>query len=613
MRYGKVFIGLFTALLTALAFCVITREYAWDGTVKIHAQIQTPSGQERLSCWEGPEDTYYLFLPSYAELSQTTLHSDLIAEASLAGTNLDQLNLEDLQLDTRYPLEYRAGGSTLSLQLCILRSGDLPTLHVDTVSETMSHIHEAKGNREAGTLRLYSAQGSLEYSGRLEALAGRGNSTWEHPKKPYNLALAAEANLLNMGAAKNWILLANAMDDTHMRNKLSYDFANAIGLSYSPECQWVDLYLNGEYAGLYLLSERNEIHPQRVDIPAENSFLVSKEWEWRMDSQGDSYVTTQSGAAFRLRGSSLDTGSVLSILQSAENAILAPDGIDPSTGMHWRDLLDVDSWVKKYLMEEVFGNTDGQTLSQYFYYDGTKLYAGPVWDYDLTMGNEIAIQMEYPNQIFASRPGIWGSSWYPELYEQEEFYAQMVSTYQNTFLPALEELLSQGISQCTAQIAKAAALDQLRWNTNDLAEEADRTRDYMTRRFAFLEDLWIRETPFVRFIANGYDGSKKCYYLPAGALPPQLVSRDYLTDVEFLGWFYEGTDVPFDPQTPITQDTEIRLRYQALPPAEPAPEPEAPSPLRYAPIAIFTAMLALVTAAEVRRNTRRKSREPAAL
>ena len=118
----------------------------------------------------------------------------------------------------------------------------------------------------------------------MEAIRGRGNATWLWEKKPYSLTLSKSADLLGMGAAKEWILLTNAPDPTHLRNKIAYDLAAEVGLLYSPESNWVDLYLNGEYTGLYLLTERNEIHPQR--IPAGNgTFLVSMELESRLKSE----------------------------------------------------------------------------------------------------------------------------------------------------------------------------------------------------------------------------------------------------------------------------------------------------------------------------------------
>lgn len=77
------------------------------------------------------------------------------------------------------------------------------------------------------------------------------------------------------------------------------------------------------------------------------------------------------------------------ILQSVENAIVSESGVDPITGKHWQELIDLDSWARKYLIEEIFASTDSGNFSQFYYYDGAeengKLYAGPIWDFDLVM------------------------------------------------------------------------------------------------------------------------------------------------------------------------------------------------------------------------------------
>lgn len=157
-----------------------------------------------------------------------------------------------------------------------------------------------------------------------------------------------------MGKAKKWILLANAYDSSHLRNKIVLDASAAVGPPYTPECRWVDLYLNGEYAGLYLLTERNEVDSQRVDIAGNGSFLVSKDWETRFISRKRTYFTTDSHAALRILYSDISTEELKSTWQSAENAILAEDGIDPVTGKSWQELIDMDSWVRRFLIEEVF-------------------------------------------------------------------------------------------------------------------------------------------------------------------------------------------------------------------------------------------------------------------
>ena len=99
----------------------------------------------------------------------------------------------------------------------------------------------------------------------------RGNSTSSGAKKPYNIKLSSKKDVLGMGRAKKWCLLANLYDKTMLRNKLSYDFAAEIGMDYVSSCEFAELYLNGVYRGCYLLTEAVEIG----EIPQEYNPVAS--------------------------------------------------------------------------------------------------------------------------------------------------------------------------------------------------------------------------------------------------------------------------------------------------------------------------------------------------
>ena len=101
----------------------------------------------------------------------------------------------------------------------------------------------------------------------------RGNSTSSGAKKPYNIKLSSKKDVLGMGRAKKWCLLANLYDKTMLRNKLSYDFAAEIGMDYVSSCEFAELYLNGVYRGCYLLTEAVEIGETRVDLLEDGNVL----------------------------------------------------------------------------------------------------------------------------------------------------------------------------------------------------------------------------------------------------------------------------------------------------------------------------------------------------
>jgi hypothetical protein len=266
-----------------------------------------------------------------------------------------------------YTLEWESdngGGSTL---MTFYEGSSLPAVYVDVRSGSMGYIHSYKGAEEPGTLRIVLPDGNVHYQGSLDAVTGRGNATWENKeKKPYNLKLRAQADLLGMGQAQNWVLLANTYDDSYIRNQIVYETADRLGLDYSPRCCWVELYLNGQYAGLYQLCEKNEIHESRVDIDAVSGNLISIEKEDRLWEYERQFVS-DGGTPIRIRQTT-DEDKLKDTIGRLERAILAQNGVDPVSGSSWLDMIDLESWVKKYLIEEAFGNLDAGSISQFFYW-----------------------------------------------------------------------------------------------------------------------------------------------------------------------------------------------------------------------------------------------------
>lgn len=562
------------------------------------------AGTEEIRLWTREDGESFVFLPSFASMDQLRLSSE-------TPLTLDDRVLTDdcgaLEPGTRYPLTM-VGEEQGSLTF--LQSANIPALYLDTASGSMETIHAEKGNFEPGQMRLYTAEGSLDYEGRLESVKARGNSTFTRKKKPYSLTLAAEGDLLGMGAASEWILLANVFDETHLKNKLVFDFAEALGMPYTPKAQWVDLYLNGEYAGLYLLSERNEAHPQRVDILEEGSFLVSKEQLAVLNEKQVPTVVTEAQVGLRIHHSSLTKNALQEILQSAENAILAQDGIDPVTGKHFTELIDLDSWVRKYLIEEIFGGIDAGIASQFFYYQDNKLYAGPLWDFDDTMGMPVWVGFaevpQSPNILYAHRK--YETHWFRALYQNEVFHTRMLELYREEFAPKLHDLIRVKLPEYAAHIQSAAAMNQVRWDTDSMESKAESTLYYMAGRVEFLNKIWLDEEPYITISVDYTGFESDCAYLefdyvlsPGDCLPELPTTEDF-------AWFYAGTEIPFDFTQPIWEDTAIRLQYAY--PVEEAPEEGrsltslAADILRVGPPILLVIFLFALVAADILRTKR---------
>ena len=536
-------------------------------------RISSDGRTQKLSLWKGKNDTYCVFLPGYAKMEQVQIALPAGKNVSIHGVLLeDGMTCGAFSPGIAYPFSGSGRGGRKQQQILFLQSGDVAALYLDTRSGNLDYIHKEKGNQETGNLTLYRPDGTVDYSGEVASIQGRGNATWTgFAKKPYSITLGEAADLLHLGSGRKWVLLANANDLSHMRNKLVFDFAAQMGLPFSPGSDWVELYLNGDYAGLYLLSERNEVHPERVNLTGQDSFLVSAEAVDRLDAQQKPYVSTEAKQCLRLHYPEAASPSQLQELertwQSLENAILAEDGMDPVTGKTWMEQIDLDSWVQKYLMEEVFGNYDGGYLSQFFYRDGTgKIHAGPVWDYDNTMGLPSHWQLRFPNMLYANRyavqEGVY-TPWFHALYQKEPFYARMVFLYRNTMLPLLEEYLYGHIAHCSERIAEAAERDRIRWNTGDadFSRQAASLQKYLEERTAFLNAIWIEGMPYHTVKVDNADHSQYGYF---AVFPGQTLTA--LKEIEeseagaFLGWYDADTGKPVCLAEPVTADMAICAR-----------------------------------------------------
>lgn len=555
MKQGKVYIFLLTALLVMVAV-VFGRNEIGMQNFPFSVIVETEDTQEEIRCVK-LEGEYYVFLPGYAG-ENARICTNQIYDVSIEGQLLtENQNCDIFPLNTKLELFFHAGKNKGHETVTFVRSGNVATMYIDVPSGNMDFIHEKKGNAEAASVRLYTKEGVLDYSGSAESLKGRGNATWYKEKKSYSLELLQTADLLGMGKAQNWVLLSNAYDFSHIRNKVAYDTAAAAGLAFTPDTQWVDLYLNGEYAGLYLLSERNEVHPERVQIPAESGFLVSLEILDRLENQGYPHITTEKGLALRIHHSSLAEEELQKLWQSVENAILAENGIDPISGKSWEELIDVDSWAHKYLLEELFGNYDAGSISQFFYCDlsGTaeRIHAGPIWDFDYSMKGSKWVTSN-PRSFLANRAHFFSPEDAPlfyHLYRKEAFYTRVVELFESVYEPLIADLVERGLRDYASVVSQAAGADRLRWKTQDPLKETEVIENFLRERLECFHDLWINGGEYCRMELTSDGTLWSSWLIPKGECPPQL------PDLGAGQWYNAVTGEPLDVLQPILENLTV--------------------------------------------------------
>ncbi len=295
----------------------------------------------------------------------------------------------------------------------------LPVLNLktDNSAPIVSKEVYVKGGFALTDVSGASVDGTLE-------VRGRGNSTWGWDKKPYRLKLTNSTSLLGMPKGKNWVLLANYADKTLVRNDVMFMFSRTLGVEYTPRSQYVELNLNGAYQGVYQLVEHIRVDKDRVNIDEmkvtdtdsekitggylmevdfrhNKNYCINSSWDpvcvngvntsrdvdYCIDSAHDMQpACLASPETLHDPAWAAQREYITKYYAGMETALFSPNFTDPTTG--YAAYLDVDSVINYYIANELFKNVDGAESSFYIYKKrGGKFFFGPLWDFDLSMGN----------------------------------------------------------------------------------------------------------------------------------------------------------------------------------------------------------------------------------
>jgi hypothetical protein len=296
---------------------------------------------------------------------------------------------------------------------------NLPTVVINTkgAQEVTSKEEEL-----SSVVYIVSGEGKKLLATEKTGVRGRGNASWNFPKKPYRLKFDEKQQLLDAPAkAKKWTLINNYGDKTLMRNILAFELSRRFGLAYTPYCHPVDVVLNGEYRGCYQLCDQIEVNKNRVNITEmEPEDVTLPELSGGYLIEVDAYASTEASHFYSTLGTPVtikspddedivnaQTRYITDYFNRMEDAVFDINFGDPETG--YRRYLDLDSFLKHFMVGEMSGNTDTY-WSVYMTKDreSDKFFTGPVWDFDIAFDND---QRTYPieahtDYIFASKGSV---------------------------------------------------------------------------------------------------------------------------------------------------------------------------------------------------------------
>lgn len=306
-------------------------------------------------------------------------------------------------------------------------------------------------------------------------IKARGNWTRiGFSKKPFKLKLDKKQSLLGLSKSKHFAILAHADDQAgYMRNFVGFNLGKRIGLPWTPSQQPVEVVINGDYRGLYFLTESIRVEEDRVNITElndneENSRLVSGGYIVELDNYDEdesnqirmeekSFVSNQWLDRLRI---TFDTPEVYSDLQRlfiTDQFSIMNDYVGTNDDRLW-SYMDLDDAARYYLVEEIVSHTESYHGSTYLfrdYGDGQKWHFSPLWDF----GN--AFNGRTDNFFYNCDP--FGNTWIPSMRENRKFNDKVKETWL-WFMSSEYDGLDDDMKEYASRLSEAAQADYKRWN-----------------------------------------------------------------------------------------------------------------------------------------------------
>lgn len=402
---------------------------------------------------------------------------------------------------------------------------NLPTITIHT--KNAEDIVE-KEKYLKGIVSVISENGTKIYTDSLE-VRGRGNASWEFPKKPYRMKLYNKVSLLELPAVeKNWTLINNYGDKTLMRNLLAFNLSKKLEMTYTPAGKAVDVILNGEYKGTYQLCDQIEVATGRVelekmkanDIELPNlsgGYLIEIDAYADQEPEQSWFSSNPKGIPVTIKYPKDDNivpkqkAYIKSHFETMLNTLYGSNYKNTENG--YRKYIDTQTFIRHFLVGELSGNTDTYwSVYSYKKRNTDKFYFGPVWDFDIAYENDYRT---YPinnlNDWLYKTKGSYANGmrdFVNRLFSDQNFLNEVKSTYasyrDNKIIT--EESLLQVVDNYATELDQSQKLNFTRWDIlnsqvhmnprtyGSYAGEVQNVRNYITNRLKWI-DKKLNYTP----------------------------------------------------------------------------------------------------------------------
>lgn len=502
------------------------------------------------------EETYYFFMPSHYLETSVSIYLDRDYSLVKGTEKVEHTKISNISINEEYEL---FENNDVCGKVYFLCGSNIPAVYISSSSgNTELYLEQDKHNSESGYLTVVDANGTVDFDGYLKSISGRGNDTWQSYKKGWSLTLDKEVDLLGLKKSANWVLIGNFRDYTDgLRNYAAYNMADSIGLEYTSKLQFVDLFIDKKYVGLYMIAERIEQSEDYMDIgnldelnnlankskldasklkhkeinedddglpekswsdiasPEDISggYILERNYGEKLEDK-DYIFFTDNGEGFVVRYPNVvskeEVDYITNVFQNVENALFSENHIDINTNKKLDELIDVNSFVKKYLIDEITKNEGAGSTSCYYYkkQGDDLLYAGPVWDYDKSFG--IFGQWKDPEGLaYSSLYTLSPTYWYKELYDYGKANELIKKYYTELCRPYIIDLKDNLIDKWSRQIEKSYYMNWIRYQNElltyenfdnisedyfkDISNPVNDMKDWISKRLVYLDSVWVED------------------------------------------------------------------------------------------------------------------------
>ena len=388
---------------------------------------------------------------------------------------------------------------------------EIPTMKISLEGTSLAEVQENGKNvkYEGNEVEIVEGEEILDFS-NVE-FKGHGNFSWNAEKKSYRIKFEKKVDLFGMGKSKKWLLIANSVDDSLIRNDLAYFMAGYFENDFQGTGEFINLEIDGEDLGVYYLLPVIEISKSKVDLRDELGVLVEVDNVYC--EQEERWWRAKNGDCLTVKDSVMEENTEEAMKKFLEAYNKMVKAIAKKDFEAVSEVIDIQSFAEYFIMSEFTSNPDAYVTSWYLYKDGEgdKIHAGVVWDFDAAFGNKSwgkhSEEFYSPETGWARFREMYGKNELGEfdksqlkietslnvsfviydLCKMPEFLEVAKEVYLRDFRDRKEEIIDY-IYQRAEEISEAAERDAEIWEKGSFREGIEYLVDWIERRFEFFNE-----------------------------------------------------------------------------------------------------------------------------